>query len=308
MNVLLDAIQVARNGRYLILDPVQQEQLEQPKSAVLAAKKKVLFDASFGYLSLSVLRLQALTSASAVLLSLADQMRPKTAAGSPSSAQQQLDPDLEELIEMRKHWRLKKVGNTIVGDLSYFAGEHSRWLIISRTHKCSISGGKYRPNATFEVKKSEITTAPSNTSGSPGVSKASTINKGQRWKVILPKDLEEALRLRVIIEPPAAAASGQGADMSYFGRRPLPKSINEAGWQEKLQLAQRTLFCRDLFAQVSILVLWGLEMVFKVRIFFLAGERSRPCSGPMLRSSRTFSNHRTALRVFADGLVGPVRL
>lgn len=48
MNVLLDAIRVARSGKYLVLDSVQQEAVEQPKNAVIAAKKKVTKFLTFG--------------------------------------------------------------------------------------------------------------------------------------------------------------------------------------------------------------------------------------------------------------------
>lgn len=100
MSVLLDVITIAKEKRYLVLDPVSQDPQEYRPINLLVAKKK------------------ALQSAALVLLSSAERLR-----SAQSDMQRNRASDFHvDLMNMRKKWRLKKVGHTILGDLSYRNG------------------------------------------------------------------------------------------------------------------------------------------------------------------------------------------
>ena len=65
-----------------------------------------------------ILHLQALAQASAVLVSGGDRLRK-----SQEMSAKRTTPDFHmELFKLRQNWRLKKVGGTILGDLSYKSG------------------------------------------------------------------------------------------------------------------------------------------------------------------------------------------
>lgn len=59
---------------------------------------------------------QALAGAGSVLLTGAERLR----ASQTEAARNRAVPDFHiELLRLRQNWRLKKVSNTIIGDLSY---------------------------------------------------------------------------------------------------------------------------------------------------------------------------------------------
>jgi mediator of RNA polymerase II transcription subunit 17 len=111
MSVLLDVIRIAKDKRYLVLDPVSQDPQEYKPINLLVSKKK------------------ALQSAALILLSSAEHLR-----SAQSDMQRNKASDFHvELMNMRKKWRLKKVGNTILGDLSYRNGRSLCGLIASES-------------------------------------------------------------------------------------------------------------------------------------------------------------------------------
>ena len=62
---------------------------------------------------------QALSGAAAVLLNGVERLR----ASQNEAARNRVTHDFHmELLQLRMNWRLKKVGNSIIGDLSYRTG------------------------------------------------------------------------------------------------------------------------------------------------------------------------------------------
>ncbi|KAH7931912.1 hypothetical protein HPB49_025783 [Dermacentor silvarum] len=110
VSVLCDVLGIARQKHYLVLDPVSQEPPEHRPVAVLVAKKKQAFS--------------RVPNACEGRQPIRGVCRAPGCGGAALSPQQQrLSPDFHaELLHMRQNWRLRKVGTTILGDLSYRSG------------------------------------------------------------------------------------------------------------------------------------------------------------------------------------------
>ncbi|XP_078594072.1 mediator of RNA polymerase II transcription subunit 17-like isoform X1 [Branchiostoma floridae x Branchiostoma japonicum] len=104
-NVLLDVLKIAKDKKYMVLDPVSQE--PQPSKPVLqyVAKK------------------ESLSGAADILQKGADRLA-KSQAEFSSGSRGQGDFH-RELLKLRQYWRLRRAGNNILGDLSFkSAGSH----------------------------------------------------------------------------------------------------------------------------------------------------------------------------------------
>ncbi|RWS12809.1 mediator of RNA polymerase II transcription subunit 17-like isoform X2 [Dinothrombium tinctorium] len=196
--VLLDDMNVAKDKRYLVLDPVSQEPSEFKPLTALVARKK------------------ALAASAAIIQNGVEFLKSHQNDATRSRAM-----DFHsELMTIRQNWRMKKVGNTILGDLSYRS-----------------VGSRYPHPGSFEVTKAptpQPITSPSNVP-SP---RASSL------KVTVASDLEGVSYIHVNND---TLASG---DLSI----PLPPvavSSLESSWQQKLENAQNVLFCKELFAQLA---------------------------------------------------------
>ena len=110
ITVLLDVLTIAKQKKYLVLDPVSQESSfdVRPQYAAIVAKKK------------------ALASVSTILRNGADRL----AATSDSNRNRSNDFH-NQLMQMRQNWRMKKAGNSIVGDLSFRSGRFPFSLSLS---------------------------------------------------------------------------------------------------------------------------------------------------------------------------------
>lgn len=104
ITVLLDVLTIAKQKKYLVLDPVappaEANFDQRPQFAAIVAKKK------------------ALASVAIILRNGADRL----AATSDSSRTRSNDFH-SQLMLMRHNWRMKKAGNSIVGDLSFRSGK-----------------------------------------------------------------------------------------------------------------------------------------------------------------------------------------
>lgn len=99
--VLADVLAIAKEKNYMVLDPVSQESAEVKPMIQVYARKK------------------ALGGAANVLITGADRLRNCQA----ELARTKSTPDFHiELLRLRQNWRLKKVSNSIIGDLSYRTG------------------------------------------------------------------------------------------------------------------------------------------------------------------------------------------
>lgn len=207
VSVLCDVLSIARQKHYLVLDPVSQEPAEYRPVAVLIAKKK------------------ALAAAAGVLLTGAECLRGAAdPAGGGACSPRGVGvvapppavrgPDFHaELLHMRQNWRLRKVGATILGDLSYRS-----------------AGSRFWQSGTFEV------------------SKSNDARGGSSLQVTLPSELEGISYIQVTIQKDTETiASGQlsiNLPQNAF-------SSPETHWQQRLEAAQNVLFCRELFAQLA---------------------------------------------------------
>lgn len=100
--VLADVLAVAKEKRYMVLDPVPQEPPEVKPMVQVYARKK------------------ALAGAASVLMMGAERLR----NCQNELARNRSTPDFHiELLRLRQNWRLKKVSNSIIGDLSYRTGK-----------------------------------------------------------------------------------------------------------------------------------------------------------------------------------------
>uniref|UniRef100_T1JGQ6 Uncharacterized protein n=1 Tax=Strigamia maritima TaxID=126957 RepID=T1JGQ6_STRMM len=209
VSVLLDVLNVAKEKRYLVLDPVTPDVSVEPKPlAQLYAKKK------------------SLAGAANILLNGAERLR----TCQMEMSRNRNVPDFHlELLRLRQNWRLKKVGTTILGDLSY-----------------KTAGSRFWQNGVFEVTKSEESNAspppsPNNYGvGAPRLESA--------LKVTVPSELEGISYIQVTIQ------KDQENLCSARLTIPNPQSgVNnsEGYWQQKLEAAQNVLFCKELFAQLA---------------------------------------------------------
>ena len=148
-----------KDKRYMVLDgPVQAEPPEQKHFVQLTAKKR------------------ALDVPSKILLSGAEHLRELQAEGRGQVTGPQKPEDSTkfhiELLKLRQNWRLKKVGNSILGDLSY------------RT-----AGSQYKHPGVFEVSKADHETAV------PGAARLEKNNSA--LKVVVPSELEGIAYIQV---------------------------------------------------------------------------------------------------------------
>ena len=100
--VLADVLTIAKEKRYMILDPITQDPPEVKPMVQVYARKK------------------ALAGAAGVVLMGAERLR----SCQTELARNRSTPDFHiELLRLRQNWRLKKVSNSIIGDLSYRTGD-----------------------------------------------------------------------------------------------------------------------------------------------------------------------------------------
>ncbi|XP_053200471.1 mediator of RNA polymerase II transcription subunit 17-like [Panonychus citri] len=213
VHVLEDVLNIAKEKKYLVLDPVSQDLFENKPVVSLVAKKK------------------AFASAATIITSGVERIKQ-----SKNDASRSQTSDFHtELMCMRQSWRLRRAGNSIIGDLSY------------------RSAGSWYPHlGNFEVTKNED--PPSSTPLSPpmpsipGTSPSGPVAKQSALKVKIPSDLEGVAYIHVCIQE---------------GRKdldddPIKPSINQEAlikmdlsWQQKLENAQNILFCKELFAKLA---------------------------------------------------------
>lgn len=151
-----------------MLDPVPQESVESKTMVQIYARKK------------------ALAGAASVLLNGAERLK----TSQNEIARNRATPDFHiELLRLRQNWRLKKVSNTIIGDLSY------------RT-----AGSKYAQTGMFEVTKAEEEDKPNSPPNSPlptGQTSASKSNSALR--VSVPSELQGVAYIEVICQKGCSA-------------------------------------------------------------------------------------------------------
>lgn len=210
--VLADVLSIAKEKRYMVLDPVPQEPVEIKPMVQVYARKK------------------ALATAAQILTSGSERMR------ATHSEQKNNRNDFHiELLRLRQNWRLKKVSNSIIGDLSY------------RT-----AGSKFMHSGMFEVTKAEEDPASLNTPpSSPGSSTSAAPpcpKTNSALRVNVPSELQGVAYIKVITQKDQQDLCTASVNLMGHGSNiTQPVGI----WQKTLEFAQNVLFCKELFNQLA---------------------------------------------------------
>ncbi|XP_072021675.1 mediator of RNA polymerase II transcription subunit 17-like [Amphiura filiformis] len=206
MSVLSDILQISRWAKeppYMVLDPVSQEApppVKQVQIIQLVDKKT------------------SLTSAASILLKGAQGMtRPQNVAAGTAKVNQESEFHAA-LHRLRLHWRLKKVGNNILGDLSF-----------------KTAGSRFWHSGMFEVTK----TPEEDMEDTPE-------RKACPLKVTVPSDLEGTSYIQVLIKEGEAEIA-----IAFAIQSSRSKVSEDPHWQERLEAAQNVLFCKEAFAQIA---------------------------------------------------------
>lgn len=190
----------------MVLDPVPQDPQEVKPIVQVFARKK------------------ALANAAAVLLNGAERLKNSQ---SETKNNRNVSDFHIELLRLRQNWRLKKVSNTIIGDLSY------------RT-----AGSKFSYTSTFEVTKAE----EADGSKSPPPTPSSSSKPNSALRVNVPSELQGVAYIKVITQKDQEDMCtamvnliGHGSNLGH-----------QTGiWQQSLEFAQNVLFCKELFNQLA---------------------------------------------------------
>ncbi|XP_068601519.1 mediator of RNA polymerase II transcription subunit 17 isoform X2 [Brachionichthys hirsutus] len=202
MCVLHDVLSVVKDKKYMALDPVSQDPAagKTPQVFQLISKKK------------------SLATAAQVLLKGAEKLSKSVAENQENRRQRDFN---SELLRLRSQWKLRKVGDKILGDLSY------------------RSAGSFFPHhGTFEVIKN------------------TDIDLDKKipedycpLDVQIPSDLEGSAYIKVSIQKQAPDIGDLGT-VTLFRRPPKTRAGTQA-WHLKLEAAQNVLLCKEIFAQLS---------------------------------------------------------
>ncbi|CAG0914479.1 unnamed protein product, partial [Notodromas monacha] len=203
--VLLDIMAICREKKYMILDPVAQEAPPRAPIIQMLAKKK------------------GFAAAADILQRGADKLKN---CQSELARTRGIPNFHTELLRLRQHWRLKKTGNSIVGDLSYNSAA-ARWQ-----------------SGVFEVLKTEEADGGTVVNSGTGPHKIPPA-----LKVVLPPELECETYMEVVVHKDQETwASVQVNLLSPNAETQAPGDLS---WQKKLENAQNVLFCKELFRQLA---------------------------------------------------------
>uniref|UniRef100_A0A3P8YI83 Mediator of RNA polymerase II transcription subunit 17 n=1 Tax=Esox lucius TaxID=8010 RepID=A0A3P8YI83_ESOLU len=202
MCVLYDVLSVVKEKKYMALDPVSQDPSagKTPQVFQLISKKK------------------SLATAAQLLLKGAEKLSKSVAENQENRRQRDFN---SELLRLRSQWKLRKVGDKILGDLSYRS-----------------AGSLFPHPGTFEVIKN------------------TDINLDKKLpedycplNVQIPSDLEGSAYIKVSIQKQAPDIGDLGT-VNLFRRQPKAKAGTQP-WHVKLEAAQNVLLCKEIFAQLS---------------------------------------------------------
>lgn len=202
MCVLYDVLSVVKAKRYMALDPVSQDPSagKSPQVFQLMSKKK------------------SLATAAQLLLKGAEKLSKSVAENLENRRQRDFN---SELLRLRSQWKLRKVGDKILGDLSYRS-----------------AGSLFPHQGTFEVIKNTDLDLDKRVPGDYCPLDVQT-----------PSDLEGSAYLKVSIQKQAPDIGDLGT-VDLFRRQPRTKAGTQP-WHVKLEAAQNVLLCKEIFAQLS---------------------------------------------------------
>lgn len=271
LSVLQDVISVCTNEggkdpvtgqpkRYMILDgPIHKEPVESKPLVSLLSKKKSL-DAPAKILLTGAEQLKTLLQSkkddqgsnnrSNLTMPSGSSTIPTT---SSSSSGRNVEDFHFELLRLRQNWRLKKVSNTILGDLSYrTAGSQYKQSGVFEVVKAVDIGNKKESSNSSTINNEQGIT-PQTSGMNPSISNEdpTTVNKGPKsvLRVNVPSELEGIAFIQVVIqkESEQLVSTNLTQNMEAFGGA----ISDDVHWQQKLEAAQNVLFCKELFSQLA---------------------------------------------------------
>ncbi|CAK9301654.1 unnamed protein product [Gordionus sp. m RMFG-2023] len=191
INVLLDVLKITKQQQYLALDFIANDNPDNKPAYVLLGKKKTL------------------SKAASILLNGAETI--KTTLSNPllspiTTVQKNFHL---ELLNLRQIWRLKKVGEKILGDISY-----------------KSVGSQFNENGNFEV------------------SKNSKIDSSSTLKIILPQQLKNEAYIKISIHRDGKIYSSSNK-LNASSLRSYSQVHNYL-LNKKLEEAQNSLFCKEI--------------------------------------------------------------
>uniref|UniRef100_A0AAQ5Y485 Mediator of RNA polymerase II transcription subunit 17 n=2 Tax=Amphiprion TaxID=80969 RepID=A0AAQ5Y485_AMPOC len=202
MCVLYDVLSVVKEKKYMALDPVSQDPTagKTPQVFQLISKKK------------------SLAIAAQLLVKGAEKLSKSVTENQENRRQRDFN---SELLRLRSQWKLRKVGDKILGDLSYRS-----------------AGSLFPHHGTFEVIKN------------------TDIDLDKKipedycpLDVLIPSDLDGSAYIKVSIQKQAPDIGDLGT-VNLF-RRPQKNKGSMQPWHVKLEAAQNVLLCKEIFAQLS---------------------------------------------------------
>ena len=271
LSVLQDVISVCTNEggkdpvtgqpkRYMILDgPIHKEPVESKPLVSLLSKKKSL-DAPAKILLTGAEQLKTLLQSkkddqgsnnrSSLTMPSGSSTIPTT---SSSSSGRNVEDFHFELLRLRQNWRLKKVSNTILGDLSYrtAGSQYKQSGVFEVVKAVDIGNKKESSNSSSMNNEQGISTQTSGMNPSISNEDPTTANKGPKsvLRVNVPSELEGIAFIQVVIqkESEQLVSTNLTQNMEAFGGA----ISDDVHWQQKLEAAQNVLFCKELFSQLA---------------------------------------------------------
>ncbi|XP_008558413.1 mediator of RNA polymerase II transcription subunit 17 [Microplitis demolitor] len=237
--VLADVLAIAKEKRYMVLDPVPQEPPEVKPMVQVYARKK------------------ALAGAANVLLTGVERLRNSQNELSKNRS----TPDFHiELLRLRQNWRLKKVSNSIIGDLSYrtAGSKYSQTGMFEVTkaeddEKVTVSSPPVSPNSNA-VSPAASTAAggvvppASSPTAPPASSTQSSSSKSSSLRVTIPTELQGVAYIKVLCQKDQEDLCNSNINLLTAT---VANSNADMHWQQKLEAAQNVLFCKELFSQLA---------------------------------------------------------
>lgn len=206
--VLTDVLAVAKDKRYMVLDPVPQESADTKQMVLIYSRKQALFKAG------------------KILVDGAERLR----ASQNSHGGRNVSDFHIELLRLRQNWRLKKVTNGIIGDLSY-----------------KTAGSKFMHSGMFEVIKAEDEECCS-----PPPSPRETLGASPKRSVLrvnVPSELQGVAYIKVITQKDQEDLCTANVNLISHGAHISQQAGDN--WQKTLEFAQNVLFCKELFNQLA---------------------------------------------------------
>lgn len=217
--VLNDVLAIAKEKKYMVFDAVNPNQTDQRPIVAMMAKKRALASAAQVLMDGAQTLRPTGTTSTDMNLNFGESMLSTSTPTQHKTTDTANEPDFyKELKEMRQSWRLKRVGTTILGDLSDFR---------------PVGNQRFLANSKFEViRTNPATRGPSN----------------QALAVKVPSDLEGEAYIQVsIIENEDISL----VDLCSTSNGRSYESEKATTWQKQLENAQNVLFCKELFCHLA---------------------------------------------------------